>query len=84
MYLDSNARATPVEVIEQLANANIEARPVWRPMHMQPLFAEAQRVGGDVAATLYRTGVCLPSSSSLSRESQGRVMDRLRGVLGRD
>ena len=84
MYLDAAARATPVKVIEHLAAANIEARPVWRPMHMQPLFANAPRVGGDVAATLYQTGVCLPSSSSLTRENQDRVIERLGSILGSD
>ena len=82
MYLDAGARATPVQVIDHLAAANIEARPVWRPMHMQPLFADAPRVGGDIAATLYRTGVCLPSSSSLSESDQDRVVARLRDALG--
>lgn len=82
MYLDpAAARATPVAVIDHLAKANIEARPVWRPMHMQPLFADAPRVGGDVAATLYRTGLCLPSSSSLDRANQDRVIECLREVL---
>ena len=84
MYLDAAARATPVQVIEHLGRANIEARPVWRPMHMQPLFADAPRVGGDVAAALYQTGLCLPSSSSLTPANQDKVIDRLGGILGGD
>jgi dTDP-4-amino-4,6-dideoxygalactose transaminase len=81
MYLGSEAHAAPLQVIERLARENIEARPVWRPMHMQPLFAGAPCIGGDVAASLYRSGVCLPSSSSLDAANQQRVIDCLRGIL---
>lgn len=84
MYLDATARATPVQVIEHLARANIEARPVWRPMHMQPLFADAQCVGGNVAQSLYKSGVCLPSSSSLDHARQDRVIAGLREILADD
>lgn len=60
---------------EALAARNIEARPVWKPMHMQKLYAGAERVGGDVAEDLYRRGICLPSSSFLDEITQQRVID---------
>ena len=72
---------TPALLIAALADQNIEARPVWRPMHTQPLFAGATVVGGRVAERLYRTGVCLPSSSSLSLSDQQRVIDITRATL---
>jgi dTDP-4-amino-4,6-dideoxygalactose transaminase len=50
-------------------------------MHTQPLFAGAETVGGAVAERLYRTGLCLPSSSSLRPEQQRRVIDAMRAVL---
>jgi pyridoxal phosphate-dependent aminotransferase EpsN len=71
----------PAELISQLDERNIEARPVWRPMHTQPLFAEAPRVGGKVAERLYEEGVCLPSSSSLSEEEQSRVLHALTSAM---
>lgn len=46
---------------------NIEARPVWKPLHLQPVFAECRARGGDVAASIFERGLCLPSGSSLSR-----------------
>jgi pyridoxal phosphate-dependent aminotransferase EpsN len=65
------------DLIRWLDRCNIEARPVWRPMHLQPLFAGVERVGGEVAESLHRRGVCLPSSSSLSEEDQDRVMEAI-------
>jgi dTDP-4-amino-4,6-dideoxygalactose transaminase len=69
------------ELIRELDAANIESRPVWRPMHTQPLFASAPQVGGAVAERLYREGICLPSSSSLSAADQARIIERIRVVL---
>ncbi len=52
---------------------NIEARPVWKPMHLQPVFAGCERFGGDVAADLFTRGLCLPSGSNLTAEDLTRV-----------
>lgn len=82
IYLDpAVAAATPLECIAALATDDIEARPLWRPMHMQPLFAGAQTIGGSVGQMLYERGLCLPSSSSLDRGDQQRVIDILRDAL---
>lgn len=82
MFLDPTvARLTPTALVARLADTNIEARPVWRPMHTQPLFAGCDVVGGAVAERLYQTGVCLPSSSSLSAEDQERVSSAVSDAL---
>jgi dTDP-4-amino-4,6-dideoxygalactose transaminase len=57
---------------------NIEARPVWKPMHMQPVFARYERVGGGVAEDLFERGLCLPSGSDLTVDEVGRVCDVIR------
>ena len=57
---------------------NIEARPVWKPMHMQPVFAGARMFGGAVSERLFQYGLCLPSGSSLSTEDQDRVVSIVR------
>jgi pyridoxal phosphate-dependent aminotransferase EpsN len=62
-------------LIQRLDAANIESRPVWKPMHLQRLFEACECYGGAVADDLYRRGICLPSSSSLSTEDQMRVID---------
>jgi pyridoxal phosphate-dependent aminotransferase EpsN len=58
---------------------NIESRPVWKPMHLQPVFAAHPAVGGDVAEALFRTGLCLPSGSNLERSD----LDRVCAVIAR-
>jgi len=67
-------------LIECLDEAAIESRPVWKPMHLQPLYASAERHGGAVSADLFQRGICLPSSSSLSSEDQQRVTAAVRSA----
>lgn len=70
------------ELIRRLDAADIESRPVWKPMHLQPLYSESECYGGDVAADLFRRGICLPSSSSLSLEDQHYVINQVRAAVG--
>ena len=65
-------------LIRKLDEAAIEARPAWKPMHLQPLYSSAERFGGATAEDLFRRGICLPSSSSLTAEEQQRVIDAIR------
>ena len=60
----------------------IESRPVWKPMHQQPLYGQAERFGGEMAEDLFHRGICLPSSSSLSQEDQLRVIASVRSAAG--
>ncbi len=61
-----------------LEKENIEARPVWKPMHAQPLFARAPRFGGTVADGLFAHGLCLPSGSNLTDGDRARVAATVR------
>ena len=67
--------ATRDRILDALAEVDIEARPVWKPMHMQPVFAGARAIGGAVAQDLFERGICLPSGSRLSTDDQQRVID---------
>ena len=58
-------KVKPLDVMEALEKENIESRPVWKPMHMQPFFAEYDYVGGDVSERLFENGVCLPSDTKM-------------------
>lgn len=73
------------DVMKALERHLIEARPVWKPMHLQPLFEGApyfsHESGVDISADLFRTGICLPSGSNLDAAQQDRVIDHLRHVL---
>jgi len=66
---------TPEDLRLALESANIESRPVWKPMHLQPVFAGAKCIGGAVAESLFANGLCLPSGSSMTDEDVDRVSD---------
>jgi dTDP-4-amino-4,6-dideoxygalactose transaminase len=66
-----------------LEAADVEARPLWKPMHLQPVFAGCEAVGGAVAEGLFERGLCLPSGSSLTDADRERVVERVRGAWGR-
>jgi len=68
------------DILAALGALDIEARPLWKPMHLQPLHAACDRYGGEVAARLFEQGLCLPSSSSLSLDTQRAIIDVVRGV----
>ena len=61
-----------------LEEENIESRPVWMPLHMQPLFEGSEIVGGHVSEEIFRKGLCLPSSSSLRRPELERIVETVR------
>jgi dTDP-4-amino-4,6-dideoxygalactose transaminase len=63
-----------------LAAQNIETRPVWKPLHLQPVFADCECIGGKVAEDLFRDGLCLPSGSNLSDADLQRVIAAIREV----
>lgn len=73
----------PVRVREALAGENIEARPVWKPMHMQPVFATAERHLTGVAEDAFARGLCLPSGSAMSHEDCERVARLIVNVVTR-
>lgn len=84
----AHAEVSPTALRHVLDQAGIEARPVWKPMHLQPVFAGCEIVGGDVAADLYGRGLCLPSGTMLTRSDVrticSHVRDGLRSASRRD
>ena len=71
-------------IIDTLEKENIESRPVWKPMHMQPLYKKYEYIKNDdwdVSAELFENGLCLPSGSSLSEEDQNRIIDIILSLL---
>ena len=83
MVVDPDAFGVDREAIRLALEAqDIEARPLWKPMHLQPIFASNHTFGGDVSARLFERGLCLPSGSSLSDEDQDRVVATLLAARG--
>jgi pyridoxal phosphate-dependent aminotransferase EpsN len=81
LTLAPTAKARPGRVIEALGAANIEARPVWKPLHLQPVFKGAECVGRQVSERLFEHGLCLPSGSGLTDVEQDRVIEIVRREL---
>lgn len=71
---------TREEIRSALEAESIEARPVWKPMHLQPVFRECRVVGGAVSERIFENGLCLPSGSSLSDDDRDRVIGVVRSV----
>jgi len=70
-----------LELLEYLEGVNIESRPLWKPMHLQPLYSGARFVGGHVAERLFDNGLALPSGSAMSDSDTGRVLDAISAFL---
>ena len=64
-----------------LEAADIECRPLWKPMHLQPVFAEAPFYGAGVAEELFDQGLCLPSGSNLTQEDLERVVRIIQSLF---
>jgi len=75
--------ATKEDVRLALDQANIEARPVWKPMHLQQIFRLFPVYGGTVSRRLFEQGLCLPSGSGLRTAERERVVAAFRGCCGR-
>ncbi|MEB4869801.1 aminotransferase class I/II-fold pyridoxal phosphate-dependent enzyme [Priestia megaterium] len=83
---EKEAGTSAAELVQAFTEQNIEARPVWKPLHMQPLFKGARyyshEENKDVAHQLFKTGLCLPSGSSMTENEQNKVIKYLKKGLG--
>ncbi|WP_156972743.1 DegT/DnrJ/EryC1/StrS family aminotransferase [Mesobacillus selenatarsenatis] len=70
----------PIDVMEALEQENIESRPVWKPMHMQPFFEKYDYVGEGVSEKLFENGICLPSDTKMTDEDLERVVKIIKGL----
>lgn len=74
-------KVTPQRVIDTLARDEIECRPVWKPMHLQPLYEECPSYGTSVDRRLFETGVCLPSGSNMTDDERARISRALQAAF---
>ncbi|MEW4276093.1 pyridoxal phosphate-dependent aminotransferase [Priestia aryabhattai] len=83
---EKEAGTSAAELVQAFTEQNVEARPVWKPLHMQPLFKGARyyshEENKDVAHQLFKTGLCLPSGSSMTEDEQNKVIKCLKKGLG--
>lgn len=83
MTIDKDSKVKPLNIMETLEKENIDSRPVWKLMHLQPVFKEydfitAKNDGTSVSEDLFNRGVCLPSDTKMTEEEQERVIDIIK------
>ncbi len=76
-----NGKVKPIQIMEALEKENIESRPVWKPMHIQPFFKEYDFIGTGVSEKLFETGVCLPSDTKMTDEDLVRVCKIIKSLF---
>ena len=81
IQLAEGSKVKPLDIMVALENENIESRPVWKPMHMQPVFAECDYIdNGGTAQRLFENGVCLPSDTKMTDEELDRICNIMLGL----
>lgn len=73
-------KVRPMDIILALERKNIEARPIWKPMHLQPVFERYDYIGNDVAEQIFLNGVCLPSDTKMTEDDLKRVVEIIKTV----
>ncbi|MBQ0043352.1 MAG: DegT/DnrJ/EryC1/StrS family aminotransferase, partial [Lachnospiraceae bacterium] len=89
MTIDANSSVKPDDIMDKLAEYNIESRPIWKPMHMQPVFAEYAMVtadgsdgkNGSVCQSIFERGLCLPSDIKNTEEDMDLIISLVRGCF---
>ena len=86
ILINEKSRVSPQKVLDALAQNNIEARPVWKPMHLQPVFAKNAffphfQDGESVSEHLYHWGICLPSGTGLTDAELDRVIETIKKLF---
>ena len=81
--IDPGCDVKPEEIRLALESENIESRPIWKPMHMQPVFAGHDFItaGDNVGEDIFARGLCLPSDVKMTEEEQGRVIEIIKGMI---
>ena len=78
-YCQEKGKSCPAEILEALADFNAEGRPIWKPMHLQPIYKGREFItayeGADVGADIFERGLCLPSDNKMTKEQQDIVID---------
>lgn len=82
IVIDERESGVSPETLRRALEAeNIEARPVWKPLHLQPVFRECEVVGGSVAESIFQRGLCLPSGTGMTESDIERVVEVIRRVV---
>lgn len=83
--LDKASKVKPADIISKLSSCNVESRPLWKPMHLQPVFKDSiyfsYKDDTNISSALFDTGVCLPSGTDITAQEQDYVFDLVRSAF---
>ena len=84
-FVTGDGKSCPTEILEQLIIHNAEGRPIWKPMHLQPIFKDNDFIsaedGKDVSADIFERGMCLPSDIKMTKEQQKIVIEIIKSCF---
>jgi dTDP-4-amino-4,6-dideoxygalactose transaminase len=80
MCITLSGKVSPIDIIEALERENIESRPIWKPMHMQPVFASYDFISKGVSEKIFENGVCLPSDTKMTDDDLERVCSIIKNL----
>lgn len=80
IQIKEESKITPLDLMIALEKENIESRPVWKPMHLQPFYKEYDFIGTNISEKLFNNGVCLPSDTKMTKDEQLKVIEVIRGL----
>lgn len=84
MLIDEDCTVDPMDIMNKLNDANVEARPIWKPMHMQPVFKDNDFISvseTSVGEQIFKRGLCLPSDIKMTEEEQDIIIDIIRNMF---
>lgn len=84
MLIDEDCKVSPLDIMDKLNSANVEARPIWKPMHMQPVFSENDFISDyevSVGEQIFKRGLCLPSDIKMTEEEQDVIIEIIKSMF---
>lgn len=74
-------KITPLDIILELEKNNIESRPIWKPMHLQPIFSDYDFVGKNISSEIFEFGICLPSDTKMTQDQLNEIIKIIRDIF---
>lgn len=81
IQVSKDAGVSPEKIRLILEDNNIESRPVWKPMHLQPVFKKYEAIGGEISEELFQNGLCLPSGTQIRWDQLDKVIDLIKNIF---
>lgn len=85
LFISEHGKTCPTEILESLAKFNAEGRPIWKPMHLQPIYYNnpfvAEKDGEDIGADIFNRGLCLPSDIKMTAAQQDKIIEIIRACF---